>query len=51
MLVDEISGDTRESVNKANKLAQELVDTCNGEYAEWLLTNRSSFQFRGKQGS
>ena len=26
-LVCEISGDTRESVNKANKLAQELVDT------------------------
>ena len=26
--VCEISGDTRESVNKANKLDQELVDTC-----------------------
>lgn len=49
-LVCEISGDTREAVNKANKLAQELVDTCNGEYAEWLRTNQSSFQFRGKQG-
>ena len=24
----EISGDTRESVNKANKLAQKFVDTC-----------------------
>ena len=49
--VYEISGDTRESVNKANKLAQKLDDTCNDEYAEWLRTNRSSFQFRSEQGS
>ena len=49
--VYEISGDTRESVNKANKLTQELVDTCNDEYAKWLRTNRFSFQFRSKQGS
>ena len=49
--VYEISGDTRESVNKANKLTQKFVDTCNDEYAKWLRTNRSSFQFRSKQGS
>ena len=49
--VYEISGDTRESVNKANKLTQKLVDTCNDEYAKWLRTNRFSFQFRSKQGS
>ena len=40
--VYEISGDTRESVNKANRLDQKFVD----EYAEWLRTNRSGFQFR-----
>ena len=44
--VYEISGDTRESVNKANRLDQKFVDTCNDEYAEWLRTNRSGFQFR-----
>ena len=49
--VCEISGDTREFVNKASKLTQELVDTCNDEFAEWLRTNRSSFQFRSEQGS
>ena len=49
--VYEISGDTRESVNKANRLDQKFVDTCNDEYAEWLRTNRFSFQFRSKQGS
>ena len=49
--VCEISGDTRESVNKANKLDQKLVDTCIDEYAKWLRTNRFSFQFRSKQGS
>ena len=49
--VYEISGDTRESVNETNKLAQKLVDTCNDEHAEWLRTNRSSFQFRSEQGS
>ena len=41
--VYEISGDTRESVNKANRLDQKFVDTCNDEYAEWLRTNRFSF--------
>ena len=41
--VYEISGDTRKSVNKANKLTQKFVDTCNDEYAKWLRTNRSSF--------
>ena len=49
--VCEISGDTRESVNKANKLTWKLVDICNDEYAKWLRTNRFSFQFRSKQGS
>ena len=49
--VYEISGDTRESVNRANRLDQKFVDTCNDEYAEWLRTNRFSFQFRSKQGS
>ena len=49
--VYEISGDARESVNKANKLTQEFVDTCNDEYAEWLRTNQFSFQFRSKQRS
>ena len=44
--VYEICGDTRESVNKANRLDQKFVDTCNDEYAEWLRTNRSGFQFR-----
>ena len=50
-LVCEISGDACESVNKTNKLTQKFVDTCNDEYAKWLRTNRSSFQFRSKQGS
>ena len=49
--VYEISGDTRESVNKANRLDQKFVDTCNDEYEEWLRTNRSRVQFRSEQGS
>ena len=41
--VYEISGDTRESVNKANKLTQKFVDSCNDEYEEWLADKQVQF--------
>ena len=41
--VYEISGDTRGSVNKANKLTQKFVDTCNNEYRRVVADKQVQF--------